>query len=387
MNVSNISSVDDARYYAKRRLPRFLFQRYEAGSGIGTTVRANTQAFEEVTFRPRAATYFPQRSLGTRVLGLDIALPIMLAPVGILRAGHVDGELGVARAAGAAGTIQFVSGVAGSSIEEITAAASGPIFYQLYYMGGRASAEGMIDRARNAGCKALVITIDAQAGPSRERIVIERAYSPRSLRAGELLRVLPQVISKPTWLMDFLLSRRGLVVPMAPLRDGKPLTIFELGPALFQRTPTWDDIPWIRSLWKGPLVIKGVLTVDDARRAVASGADAIVVSNHGGNGLDGSPATLRVLPSVVAAVGSQTEVWMDGGVRRGSDVAKAVALGAKAVLIGRAYVYGLMAAGQPGVGRILELMRNGLDETLSFLGCPSVEKLDPTFVELPPTWR
>jgi len=377
--------VDDARYFAERRLPKFLYQSYEAGSGTGVTLRANVQAFEEVWFRPRAAVFFRERDCHTRVLGHEISMPVMVAPVGALRIGHRDGEIGVARAAGAAGTIQIVSSATATSIEDITSAAIGPIFYQLYFIGGRASAETMIERAKRSGCKALIVTVDAQAGTVRERPVRDRARFPATKSVREVLRVLPQLLQRPEWLWGFLLDGARTQTPMALGRNGTAMWILECFSAIFEQPPVWDDIPWIREQWGGPMAIKGILTAEDARRAVDAGAEAIVVSNHGGNSLDGTPATLRVLPEIVAAVGHQIEVWMDGGVRRGPDVVKAVALGARAVLIGRAYVFALMAGGEPGVRRILEIFRDEIDQTLALLGCPSIDALDPSYVQLPRT--
>jgi isopentenyl diphosphate isomerase/L-lactate dehydrogenase-like FMN-dependent dehydrogenase len=247
----------------------------------------------------------------------------------------------------------------------------------------------LIERASNAGCKALVITVDSQAQGGRERSYRERAFAPSSLAMSELVRLVPQVATKPRWLLDFIArsrGERGLTVPMAR-SGGAPLPIFEMQDELYRETPTWEDIPWLRERWHGKLVIKGILTPSDARRAASEGADAIVVSNHGGNGLDGRPATLRMLRPVVDAVANDVEVWMDGGVRRGSDIVKALALGATAVLIGRAYVYGLMAGGEAGVSRIIDILRSGVDETLALLGCPSVRDLDRSYVELPDAWR
>jgi isopentenyl diphosphate isomerase/L-lactate dehydrogenase-like FMN-dependent dehydrogenase len=201
------------------------------------------------------------------------------------------------------------------------------------------------------------------------------------------MKAFPQLASRPGWLLAFARRPGGLDLPMAPPVNGQPVTVFNMLDAIYRRTPVWEDIPWIKELWGGPLGVKGVVTADDARRAVDAGADAVVVSNHGGNGLDGRPATLTVLPQIVKAIGDRTEVLMDGGIRRGADVVKAVCLGARAVLIGRAYVFGLMAAGGPGVERILDLMRGGMDNTMAFLGCESLLDLDPSFVTYPAGWQ
>lgn len=386
--IGKIHSVEDARHYAQRRLPRFLYQRYEAGSAQGLTAARNVSSFAEVGFVPRAARFAPKRDLSTTVLGTPVAFPVLCAPVGVLRIGHPDGEAGVARAAAAKGTVAVMSSSSGSPIEDVAAAAKGPVFYQLHYLGGRESAESMITRAKAAGCKALVVTVDSQGrAPARELPVPEKAFAPASLAIGDLLKASPQIAARPGWLMAFARRPGGLDLPMAPPMNGEPVTIFNMLGAIYQRTPVWADIPWIKELWGGPLAVKGIVTVDDARRAVDAGADAVVVSNHGGNGLDGRPATLPVLPQIVKAIGDRTEVLMDGGIRRGADVVKAICMGARAVLIGRAYVFGLMAAGGPGVERVLEVIRGGMDNTMAFLGCESLPDLDPSFVTYPAEWQ
>jgi isopentenyl diphosphate isomerase/L-lactate dehydrogenase-like FMN-dependent dehydrogenase len=386
--IRKIHSVEDARYYAQRRLPRFLYQRYEASSAQGITAAANVSSFAEVGFVPRAGRFAEKRDLSTTVLGTPVAFPVLCAPVGVLRIGHPDGEAGVARAAARKGTVAVMSSSSGSRIEDVAAAAHGPVFYQLHYLGGRESAESMIARAKQAGVKALLVTVDSQGrAPARERPVPEKAFAPGSLAAGDLMKAFPQLASRPGWLLAFARRPGGLDLPMAPPVNGRPVTVFNMLDAIYRRTPVWEDIPWIKELWGGPLGVKGVVTADDARRAVDAGADAVVVSNHGGNGLDGRPATLTVLPQIVKAVGDRTEVLMDGGIRRGADVVKAVCLGARAVLIGRAYVFGLMAAGGPGVERILDLMRGGMDNTMAFLGCESLLDLDPSFVTYPAGWQ
>lgn len=385
--VGRIHSVEDARYFAQRRLPPFLYQRYEAGSALGLTLEANEAAFRDVGFIPRAARFSVKRDLATTVLGVPISMPVICAPVGVLRIGHPDGEPGVARAAGRQGIAAVMSSSSGSSIEEVAAAGTGPVFYQLHYFGGRDSAESMIARARRAGCQVLMVTVDSQGRmPARERAMRDKVHSPSSLAPADLLKASPQLARHPGWLLGYARRPGGLELPMAPPYKGEPVTVFNMLDALYEQTPVWEDLSWIKELWGGPMVVKGVVTVEDARRAVDHGADGIVVSNHGGNGLDGRPATLTVLPRIVDAVGSRTEVLMDGGVRRGSDVVKAVALGAKAVMIGRPYVFGLMAAGEPGVERVLEVLRTGIDNTMAFLGVDAVEGLDRSFVSFPQDW-
>jgi isopentenyl diphosphate isomerase/L-lactate dehydrogenase-like FMN-dependent dehydrogenase len=386
--AAKIGSVADARELAERRVPKGIFQMFEAGSGSNATMDENAQAFRDVMFRPRAAVSTARRDLRTSVVGHEIAMPAIVSSVGFLQVGHRDGEAGVARAAGDAGTIQFVSGVTNTPIEDIMAAASGPVFYQLYYIGGREASAPIIERAKRAGVSGLVLTVDtATIARPRDRRYSERASVPAAINARETLRFAPQALAKPRWLADYV--RRGPLEPQVAMGlrpDGTPMGLFEGIEKIYQQTPTWDDIAWIREHWDGPIVVKGILTVEDARRAVSEGVDAIVVSNHGGNVLDGSVPTLRVLPEVVDAVGDEIEVLMDGGVRRGTDVVKAVALGAKAVLLGRAYVYPLLAAGEPGVRRILELFHQQIDEALAFLGVQSVQELDASLLDLPAGW-
>ncbi len=390
--AARTQSVGDAHYFAERRVPKGIFQMFEAGSGSNVTMRENRRAFEEVMFRPRAAVFHRERDLRTSVLGHEISMPVIVSSVGFLSIGHQDGEAGVARAASAAGTIQFLSGVTNTPVEDVIAAASGPVFYQLYYIGGREASAPIIERAKAAGAAGLVIIADtATTARPRDRLYHERASVPVAVTPREAIRFAPQVLAKPRWGVEFLRGARrtGSLEPLMAMGlhpDRTPMKFFEAVGRIYEETPAWEDIPWIRGRWEGPLVIKGILTVEDARRAVDVGADAIVVSNHGGNVLDGSVPTLPVLPEIVEAVGDEIEVLMDSGVRRGVDVVKALALGAKAVLLGRAYVYALLAAGEPGVRHMLELFRQQIDEALAFLGVKSVDELDASYLELPPSW-
>jgi L-lactate dehydrogenase (cytochrome) len=296
---------------------------------------------------------------------------------------HPGGEVAAARAAGAAGTAYILSTISGHRLEDVKAASSGPVFYQLYLMGGREAAEATLERARVAGFAALVLTIDTAVSGMRER---DYRNGMRELISGSLLEKLPyypQVLARPRWLVRFLLDGGLPHLPNVVIPGQGPMPLVDINAALARSTITWEDLGWIREIWRGPIVIKGVLTGDDARRAVDEGAAAIVVSNHGGRQLDYLPATLRALPEVVAAVGGRTEVLMDGGVRRGTDVVKAICLGARAVLIGRAYAYGLAAAGEAGVARALEILRADLERTLRLLGCASVAELGRSYVHTP----
>lgn len=387
--ATKILSVDDARYFAKKRVPAGIFQMFEAGSGSNVTAEDNVKAFEAVRFRPRNAVFHPKHDISTTILGHRISMPAIVSSVGFLAVGHTDGEAGVAKAAGEAGTIQFVSGVTGTPIEKIMEQATGPVYYQLYYIGGRDASAPIIERVKRAGVSGLILTVDTPTiARPRDLPYPERRGVPYSINVKEAIKFLPQIWNKPAWTWDFI--RAGFPEPKVAMglrSDGTPMGLFEGIAEIYKETPKWEDIPWIRQHWDGPLVIKGILTVDDARRAVKEGADAIVISNHGGNVLDGSVSTLPVLTEIVEAVGDEIEVLIDSGVRRGTDVLKAVALGAKGVLLGRAYLYPLLAAGEPGVRHILQLFQQQIEEGLAFLGAQSIHELDPSFVELPAHWR
>lgn len=383
---SRILTVEDAEHFARRRLPKGLAQAIEVGEPKSAFGR-NLAAFEQVSFRPRVGVFHPQRDLSTSVVGQPIAMPVITAPTGNLRLFHRDGELGVARAAGAVGTIQCVSTLTGYPIEDIAAVARGPVFFQVYLVGGRENTEANIDRAQRAGVKALVVTMDTAARYQARRSVRERAFLPFELSPEAVVRFLPQAVRRPAWVRDFLRDPAALQTPMVRLPDGRPMSMAQASTALPTEIPTWEDLGWIRKQWDGPIVVKGVLTPDDARRAVDCGAAAVVVSNHGGHLLLGSPPTLCVLPSILDAVGDEVEVLLDSGVRSGSDAVKAVALGARAVLIGRGYLWALAAAGEAGVRRILEIFRDGVDSTLALIGCQSLASVDASYVDAPAAWR
>jgi isopentenyl diphosphate isomerase/L-lactate dehydrogenase-like FMN-dependent dehydrogenase len=383
----HVICIDDFRPLARRRLPRPVFDYLDGGADGEVTLRENCRVFDDVTFRPRHAVAVGDCDLRTRVLGLDLSFPALLAPVGYSRLMHPDGEAGAARAAGAAGTAYILSTISGHRVEDVKAASSGPVLYQLYLTGGREASEAIIERARLAGCAALVVTIDTPVAGLRER---DFRNGMKELMSGNLLEkipFLPQMIARPGWIVSFLRDGGLSKLPNVVIPGQGPMELVDVAKALASSTVTWDDLKWIRNLWGGPLVIKGVLTAEDARRAVDEGAAAIVVSNHGGRQLDGVPASLRVLPEVVAAVNGQVEVLMDGGVRRGSDIVKAICLGARAVLCGRAYAYGLSAAGYAGVVRALEILRADIERTLRLLGCSSIAALDRSYVDVPKSWQ
>ena len=375
-----VVNIEDLRQRAKRRLPKAVFDYLDGGADGEITLRENCRAFDELIFRPRHAVSFPAYNLRTKVLGTEIAFPAILAPVGYSRLMHPGGEVVAAAAAGAAGTGYTLSTISGHKLENVRAATKGPAWFQLYLVGGRAASEGTIERARNAGFNALVVTIDTPVAGMRERDV---RNGMKEMIGGSFAAKLPyisDVLAHPAWLASFLLDGG-----MPPLENviipGKgPMSLVDVSSALSRAVVTWEDLKWIRDLWKGPIIVKGVLTAEDARRSVDEGAAAIVVSNHGGRQLDCVSSSLRALPEVVEAVNGRSEVLMDGGVRRGSDIVMALCLGARAVLIGRAYAYGLAAAGREGVARALEILRAGVERTVKLLGCPSVASLDATYV-------
>src|SRR5579863_3004092 len=382
VHSSRVVSVPDLRPLAERRLPRVVFDYLDGGADGEYTLRENCRAFEDVSFRPRHAVSVPACDLRTRVLGFDLAFPVLLAPVGYSRLMHPEGEVAAARCAGAAGTAYILSTISGHRLEDVKAASAGPVCYQLYLMGGRGAAEASMARARQAGFSALVVTIDTPVAGMRER---DSRNGMKELMSGGIfskLPFLPQILSRPSWLVRFLLDGGVPHLPNVVIPGQGPMPMVDVGAALAASTVTWEDLKWIREAWSGPIVIKGVLTGEDARRAIGEGASAIVVSNHGGRQLDYSPATLQVLPEIVAAVKGEIEVLMDGGVRRGSDVIKAICLGARAVLVGRAYAYGLAAGGPAGVVRAIDILRSEMERTLRLLGCPSIASLDRSYVNV-----
>ena len=379
-------NIEDLRRLAQRRLPKAIFDYLDGGAEGELTLAENCRAFSDVLFRPRGAVAVGDCDLKTRVLSHDLSFPAMLAPVGYSRLMHPGGEVVAAQEAGKAGTGYILSTISGHKLENVKAASLGPVWYQLYLLGGREAAEGSIDRARRAGFSALVITVDTPVAGMRER---DPRNGMKELLGTSLLAKIPYApnfLAHPGWLAAFLRdggtpNLENVVIP------GKgPMELLDVGAALASATVTWEDLRWIRELWPGPIVVKGLLTGDDARRAVDEGAAAVVVSNHGGRQLDSVFPTLRALPEVVAAVKGQVEVLMDGGVRRGADIVKALCLGARAVLVGRAYAYGLAAAGPAGVARALQILRSDVERTIRLLGCPSLAGLDRSYVEVPKAW-
>jgi len=382
LTSSQFVNIEDLRLVAQRRLPRSVFDYLHGGAEAEITLAENCRSFRDVIFRPLAAVAVNECILTTRVLGHELSFPAMLAPVGYSRLMQPGGEVAAARAAGMAGTGFILSTISGHRLEDVKAASSGPVWYQLYLVGGREAAESAMERAHRAGFSALVITVDTPVVGMRER---DRRNGMKELLGTSAFAKLPYVsdiLAHPGWLTAFLLDG-GLPKLQNIVLPGKgPMKLADVAGELSNAPVSWKDLRWIREAWPGPIVVKGLLTGDDARRAVAEGAAAVVVSNHGGRQLDSVSSSLRALPEIAAAVGGQCEVLMDGGIRRGSDIVKAVCMGARAVLIGRAYAYGLAAAGQLGVERALEILRSDVERTLRLLGCSSVAALNRSYVEV-----
>ena len=374
-------TIAEAQRRAKKRLPKSVYMALVAGSEQGITLDDNVNAFSELGFRPHIADLPQQRDQSTRVLGQDISFPVIISPTGV-QAVSPDGEVAVARAAAAAGTAIALSSFASKPIEDV-AAANPAVFFQMYWVGTRDRILARAERARAAGAKALIVTLDWSFATRRDW---GSPAIPERLDLKAMLRFAPEGIMRPRWLVDFM--RHGgipdLTCPNLAAAGEAPPTFFgAYGEWMGTPLPTWDDVKWLREQWNGPFVVKGIMHPDDARRAVDIGASAISVSNHGGNNLDGTPGSIRALPAVVDAVGDQIEVLLDGGIRRGSDVVKAVALGAKAVLIGRAYLWGLAAGGEVGVKNVLDILRSGIDEGLLGLGRASIHDLTPEDLIIP----
>lgn len=387
LKSSEVVNIEDLRRIAKRRIPKSVFDYLDGGAESEITLDENCRVYRDVTFRPRGAVGFAECDLSITVVGHKFARPFILAPVGYSRLMHPQGEVAAASAAGDAGTGYILSTISAHKLENVKAASKGPCWYQLYLLGGRAAAEASLERARNAGFSALVITVDTPVAGMRERDPRNGMKEMLGRSPFAKIPYLPNILAHPGWLLSFLRDGgipklENIVIP------GKgPMQLLDVGSALSDSTVTWADLKWIRESWPGPILVKGVLIPDDARRAIDEGAAAVVVSNHGGRQLDSAPATLRVLPEIVAAANGQIEVLMDGGIRRGSDIVKAICLGARAVLIGRGYAYGLAAAGRPGVVKALDILTADVERTLRLLGCPSIAALDRSYVEVPQAWE
>jgi heme/flavin dehydrogenase (mycofactocin system) len=374
-------TVAVAQRRAKRRLPGPVYGALVAGAEEGLTVRDNVTAFSELGFAPHVAGLSAARSMAVTVMGQEISLPVLISPTGV-QAVHPDGEVAVARAAAARGTVIGLSSFASKPVEEVIAA-NPRTFFQMYWVGTRDDMAARMERARAAGAVGLIATLDWSFSFGRDW---GSPHIPEKLTFAEAMRFSPQALTHPRWLYAFARSGKlpDLTVPNLPVGGALAPTFFgAYGQWQASSPPSWDDVAWLREQWGGPFMLKGVTRIDDAKRAVDAGVTAISVSNHGGNNLDGTPATIRMLPGVARAVGDQVEVLLDGGIRRGGDVAKALALGARAVMIGRAYLWGLAANGQAGVENVLDLMRSGLDSCLLGLGHSSVSELSPADLVIP----
>ncbi|MGZ4506293.1 MAG: pre-mycofactocin synthase MftD [Blastococcus sp.] len=375
-------TVAEAQQRARKRLPRSVYLALVAGTEKGLTSRDNEAAFDEIGFRPHVADLPEKRELATTVMGQDVSFPVLISPTGV-QAVHPDGEVAVARAAAAEDTAMGLSSFASKPVEEV-AAANSKLFFQMYWVGDRERILARAERARAAGAKGLIVTLDWSFASRRDW---GSPPIPEKIDVRNALKFAPEVLRRPRWLSEYL--RRGeipdLTVPNLALAGEQPPTFFgAYGEWMGTPLPRWEDVAWLREQWGGPFMVKGITRADDARRAVDAGASAISVSTHGGNNLDGTPGSIRSLPAVAEAVGDQIEVLLDGGIRRGSDVVKAMALGARAVMIGRAYLWGMGANGERGVQNVLSILRSGMNEALLGLGKASVHDLTRDDVLVPP---
>jgi L-lactate dehydrogenase (cytochrome)/glycolate oxidase len=375
-------TVAEAQRRAKKRLPKSVYGALVAGSERGLTIDDNIAAFAELGFAPHVAGLSSKRDLSTTVLGQPISMPVIISPTGV-QAVHPEGEVAVARAAAARGTAMSLSSFASKSIEEV-AAVNPQTFFQMYWVGSRDVLVQRMERARAAGAVGLIMTLDWSFSNGRDW---GSPTIPEKMDLKAMVRFAPEGVTRPKWLWQFAKTGHipDLTTPnLTPPGGAAPTFFGAYGEWMQTPLPTWEDVAWLREQWGGPFMLKGVTRIDDAKRAVDAGVTAISVSNHGGNNLDGTPATIRALPAVADAVGDQIEVLLDGGIRRGSDVVKALALGARAVLIGRAYLWGLAANGQAGVENVLDILRGGIDSAVLGLGRTSIQELTRSDVVVPP---
>jgi len=369
-----ITCIEDLRRLAVKRVPRMFYDYADSGSWTESTYRANQADFDAIKLRQRVALNIENRSLATKMAGIDVAMPVALAPVGLAGMQHADGEILAARAAEKAGVPFTLSTMSICSIEDIAESTKAPFWFQLYVMRDREFSASLIDRAKAARCSALVLTLDLQIIGQRHKDLINGLSAPPKPTLANILNLM----TKPRWGLGMLGTRRrtfrNIVGHAKGVGDMSSLSAWTL--EQFDPTLNWKDVEWIRKRWGGKLILKGIMDVEDARIAAESGADAIIVSNHGGRQLDGAPSSIRALPPIADAVGSRIEVWMDGGIRSGQDVLKAIALGAKGTLIGRAYIYGLGAGGEAGVAKSLEIIAKELDLTMAFCGRTDIRHVD-----------
>ena len=377
-----ITCIEDLRRLAQRRLPRMFYDYADSGSWTEGTYRANQADFERLPFRQRVGIDLSSRSTRTRMLGEEVAMPVAIAPTGLTGMYHADGEILAARACQAFGVPFTLSTMSICSIEDVAAHTTSPFWFQLHVMRDREFVGRLIDRARAARCSALMVTLDVALLGQRHKDIKNGLSAPPRPTLANLL----DLLTRPRWCLGMLGTRRrgfgnviGHVAGVTDLASLSAWTSQQFDPSL-----TWADVDWIKARWGGKLILKGIMDAEDARLAVDHGADAVVVSNHGGRQLDGAPSSISALPGIVEAVGRRTEVWMDGGIRSGQDVLKAVALGARGTLIGRPYLYGLGAMGQAGVTRCLEIIQRELDLTMAFCGRTDIRQVDEGVLLPPP---
>lgn len=369
-----ITNIEDLRLLAKRRVPRMFYDYADSGSWTESTYRANEADFQSIKLRQRVAVNMDNRSTATKMVGIDVKMPVAIAPVGLTGMQHADGEIHAARAAEKFGIPFTLSTMSICSIEDIAEHTSAPFWFQLYMMRDREAMARMIQRAKAANCSALVLTLDLQVIGQRHKDLKNGLTAPPKPTLTNIINLM----TKPRWCLGMAGTRRhtfrnlvGHVKGVSDMRSLSAWTNEQFDPRL-----SWPDVAWVKEQWGGKLILKGIMDVEDARLAVASGADAIVVSNHGGRQLDGAPSSIAALPAIVAEVGSQIEVWMDGGIRSGQDVLKAWALGARGTMIGRAMVYGLGAMGEAGVTKMLQILHKELDVTMAFCGHTDINTVD-----------
>ncbi|WP_175626812.1 MULTISPECIES: alpha-hydroxy acid oxidase [Oxalobacteraceae] len=372
--MSVITNIEDLRVLAQKRVPRMFYDYADSGSWTESTYRANTSDFAQMKFRQRVAVNMENRTLKTQMVGQDVHMPVAIAPTGLTGMQHADGEILAARAAEKFGIPFTLSTMSICSIEDIAAHTSKPFWFQLYVMKDRPFIERLIERAKVAKCSALVLTLDLQILGQRHKDLKNGLSAPPKLTIANILNMM----TKPRWCMGMLGTPRrnfgNIVGHASDVSDMSSLSSWTS--QQFDLALSWKDVEWIKRCWGGKLIIKGIMDAEDARLAVESGADAIIVSNHGGRQLDGALSSIAALPSIVAAVGDQIEVHMDGGIRSGQDVIKALALGAKGTYIGRSFLYGLGAMGEEGVTKCLKIIENELDLTMAFCGLTDVKKVD-----------
>lgn len=379
---ASVLNYDDARERARKQLPLAIFDYVDGGAEDEVTLRGNVKGFRDLAFEPRGATWVEKPDLSTKLLGLDLSMPLLTAPCGGMRLVHPDGDLGIAAAASKAGIAHVATSASGYTLEEI-AETPGPQWFQAYKFSSQDAMKSLIRRAQAAGYEGLVATIDTSVSGNREKDFRNGFSYNMSINLSNVFRMAPKMVSRPGWVYRFMRDGMPFVLPNTAdlTADGKPMELTEMiRTGKESHSPSWEDIAWMRANWDGPLIVKGILSTTDARTAAKLGADGIIVSNHGGRQLDGAPASITVLPQIVDAVGDDVTVILDSGIRRGSDVLKALALGAKAVMVGRLPAWGLAVDGEAGVSHVLEITRTEMVRTMRLLGCSSIHELDPSWL-------